>query len=88
MRRLNYFVADVRPETSTLANHGNGGPGLQIAYAATSATPSGAYVKFTKVAEPSAFSRSPEGLQLEADFWKEFIELWAGIEPGVGKILA
>lgn len=60
----------------------------KIAWAATEPTPSGAYVKFTQVVEPSAFSRSAEGLKLEADWWKELTELWAGIDPKVAKALA
>ncbi len=66
------------------------GPGipLQIAWALLNDTPAGAYVDATAVGQASAFARSDEGLQLEADLWREMAALWREVAPESDGVLA
>ncbi|KAI8587757.1 hypothetical protein BDZ88DRAFT_499670 [Geranomyces variabilis] len=48
----------------------------------------GAYIDKLAVAEPSPFSLSPEGLDLEDKLWKEMVDLWIKTEPSVKGVLA
>jgi hypothetical protein len=59
----------------------------QIAWAATEETPAGAYVSATRVKQPSAFSRSEQGLLLEHELWAEMVAEWVKIVPEAEKVV-
>ncbi|KAJ7117720.1 hypothetical protein C8R44DRAFT_626852 [Mycena epipterygia] len=60
---------------------------LNLLYAVLSPTPPGAYISACEVRQPSSWSRSKEGLEVQEKLWTEMLEVWQGISPEVAGVV-
>lgn len=59
-----------------------------IYHAATQPSKSGAFISHCKEQPPWTFVVSAQGQQAQEKFWKECMELWEGLSPGLSKEIA
>ncbi|KAJ7656358.1 hypothetical protein DFH06DRAFT_1199339 [Mycena polygramma] len=61
---------------------------LNLVYAALKSTPSGAYISSCEVRQTTPWSRSEDGMRVQAKVWNEMVEVWRGVCSDVSDIVA
>ncbi|KAJ7847630.1 hypothetical protein B0H14DRAFT_2769813 [Mycena olivaceomarginata] len=61
---------------------------LNLMYGVLRPTPPGAYIYACEVQNPPSWTRSKEGLRVQAQIWSEMVEVWRKVSPEVATIVA